>query len=99
MMFDSLCSGNKFYVYWNETSNSPHYISNSSTIDNPPTIKKVIFNDPATIVYWEDNTKTVVKTQGDETFDKEKGLAMAFIKKVLGNKGNFNDLFRKWCAD
>lgn len=28
-----------------------------------PKIKKVIFNDPATIVFWEDGTKTVVKAQ------------------------------------
>ena len=34
-------------------------------------IKEVIFNDPATIVYWEDGTKTVVKCH-NETFDEEK---------------------------
>lgn len=45
-------------------------------------IKKVIFNDPATIVYWEDGTKTVVKAMDGETFDKEKGLAMTISKKV-----------------
>ena len=39
-------------------------------------IKKVIFNDPATIVLWSDGTKTVVKAEG-EPFDPEKGLAMA----------------------
>lgn len=22
---------------------------------------------------------------------------MAFIKKVYGDKGNYNDIFRKWC--
>lgn len=58
-------------------------------------IKEVIFNDPATIVIWQDGTKTVVKAY-DEEFDKEKGLAMAIIKKLHNNKGNFNDLFRKW---
>ena len=49
-------------------------------------IKNVIFNDPATIVFWEDGTKTVVKWKNEE-FDKEKGLAMAYMKKMLGNKG------------
>ena len=58
-------------------------------------IKNVIFNDPATIVYWEDGTKTVVKAE-DELFDPEKGLAMAIAKKYLGNKGNYYDIFRKW---
>lgn len=64
-------------------------------------IKKVIFNDPATIVYWKDGSKTIVKCDG-ENFDKEKGLAMAISKKVLGtNKthSNYNDIFRKWCEE
>ena len=45
-----------------------------------PKVKRLIFNPPATIVYWTDGTKTVVKAQ-DEEFDEEKGLAMAFMKK------------------
>ena len=40
-------------------------------------IKDVIFNDPATIVFWEDGGKTVVQCQNGEEFDPEKGLAMA----------------------
>ena len=60
-----------------------------------PEVKKVIFNDPATIVYWKDGTKTVVKCQKGDYFDLEKGFAMAFLKKCWGNKGNFNDKLRK----
>lgn len=60
-----------------------------------PDIKKVIFNDPATIVMWSDGTKTIVKAN-NEPFDKEKGLAMAISKKALGNKGNFNEVFKKY---
>lgn len=59
----------------------------------------VIFNPPATIVFWEDGKKTVVKCGKDEIFDKEKGLAMAFCKRVWGNVGKFNDMFAKWCFD
>ena len=59
-------------------------------------IKKVIFNDPATIVFWGDGTKTVVKCQEGDTYDKELGLAMAISKKHLGNKSNFNNEFKKW---
>ena len=60
-------------------------------LNNIPEVKKVIFNDPATIVYWKDGTKTVVKCQKGDDFDSEKGFAMAFLKKCWGNKGNFND--------
>jgi hypothetical protein len=59
-------------------------------------IKDVIFNPPATIVFWKDNTKTVVKAQNGESYDPEKGLAMAMCKKMLGNKGNYFNVFRKW---
>ena len=59
-------------------------------------IKRVIFHDPATIVIWGDNTKTVVKCQNGDVFDKEKGLALCIAKKYLGNKSNFNNEFRKW---
>ena len=52
-------------------------------------IEKVIFNDPATIVFWRDGSKTIVKAQTNETFDQEKGLAMAIAKKALGNEGNY----------
>ena len=61
-------------------------------------IKNVIFNDPATIVFWADGTKTVVKAENEE-FDPEKGLAMAISKKVLGNKGNYYETFKKWLPE
>lgn len=66
---------------------------------NMPTIKNVIFNDPATIVIWSDGTKTVVKCQYDDLYSAETGLAMAIAKKALGNKGNFNEVFKKWIPD
>ena len=58
-------------------------------------IKKVKFNPPATIVFWTDNTKTVVKCNGED-YDPEKGLAMCISKKVLGDKGNYYEVFKKW---
>ena len=58
-------------------------------------IKNVIFNPPATIVFWDDGTKTVVKCQ-NEIFDPEKGLAMAFMKNALGNKSSYFNTVKKW---
>lgn len=59
-------------------------------------IKDVIFNDPATIVFWDDGTKTVVKSKG-EPFDKEKGLAMAYVKKIHDGKSPCKTVLKKWC--
>lgn len=61
-----------------------------------PEIKNVIFNDPATIVFWDDGTKTVVKCQDGDEFDPEKGLAMAIAKKAYGNKGSYCNKLKKW---
>ena len=69
---------------------------NKDIVPFVPGIKQVIFNNPATIVIWHDGTKTVVKCQPGETFDEEKGLALAISKKALGNKGNYNDTFKRY---
>lgn len=63
-----------------------------------PGIQKVIFNDPATIILWDDGSKTVVKAH-DEPFDKEKGLAMAIAKKALGNRGRYFEVFKDYCEE
>ena len=60
-------------------------------------IRKVIFNNPATIVLWSDGTKTVVKCGPDDIFDEEKGLAMAIVKKMAGNDSRFHKVFKQWC--
>lgn len=61
-------------------------------------IQNVIFNEPATIVFWSDNTKTIVKCN-DEVFDKEKGLCMAITKKMLGNKGSYYNEIKHWISE
>ena len=65
------------------------------TYNSETSIKKVIFNNPATIVFWSDGSKTVVKSYLDD-YDPEKGLAMAIAKKALGNEGNYYNVFKKW---
>ena len=59
-------------------------------------IRKVIFNDPATVVLWSDGTKTVVKCGPEDTFDMEKGLAMAIVKKMAGNGNHFHKVFKQY---
>lgn len=62
-------------------------------------IVRVIFNDPATIIYWKDGSKTVVKCGDNDVYDREKGLAMAIAKKYLGNKGNYNNILKKYLKE
>lgn len=62
-------------------------------------IKKVYFNDPVTVVLWEDGTKTIVRTCAGDIYDPEKGLAIAIAKKALGNQGNYYEIFKKWLPE
>jgi hypothetical protein len=62
-------------------------------------INKVVFNNPATIVFWKDGSKTIVKCGENESFDTEKGLAMAIAKKAFGNQGNYYNQIKKWLPE
>lgn len=64
-----------------------------------PEVDNVKFYDKATVVFWKDHTKTVVIRQPEDQDDKEKALAMCFLKKLFGNKGNYNDIFRKYIPE
>lgn len=57
---------------------------------------KVIFNNPATIVIWSDGTKTVVKRQRGDRYNKEAGLALCYVKKFCGNNTSrgLNDILK-----
>ena len=60
-----------------------------------PIPKKVKFSGPATIILWEDGTKTVVKCQEDDVFNEYTGVLTCFAKKMFGNKANFNNIINK----
>lgn len=61
------------------------------------TPEKVIFNDPATIVFWKDGTKTVVKCMEGDTYNPEVGLAMCVCKKLYGSK--YHRFFKYYTKD
>lgn len=47
--------------------------------------RRVVFNPPATVVIWEDGTKTVVKCDKDDKYNVMTGIALCYMKKALGN--------------
>ena len=58
-------------------------------------IKEIIFNDPVTIVFWDDGTKTVCKTLPGDVYDTENGLVRCIIKKLYGAT-NMRKVLRTW---
>lgn len=86
------------YVTTNTTTDYTKFSANGNS-PKTFTIKDVIFSPPATIVLWADGTKTVVRCQNDETYSKEVGLAMCICKRAYGNKGNYNNVFKKFIKE
>lgn len=64
-----------------------------------PAVKSVIYNNPATIVMWDDGTKTVVKCRGGDTYSPHIGLAMCVTKKAMGNRKGYDSLFANWLPE
>lgn len=61
-----------------------------------PEISKVVFNNPATIVFWEDGTKTVVKCMEGQEFNEYYGVACAIMKRFFGNNSKASAFVEKF---
>lgn len=87
-----------FEHIWNNniSENDTYDFFEQNPVKKEPGISKVIFNPPATIIIWDDDTKTVVKCGENDIYDPEKGMAMAICKKAFGNKGNYCNIFKQW---
>lgn len=77
------------YMHWANCVMEEATKKKEKTNMTAASIKNVIFAPPATIVYWSDGSKTVVKCS-------EKGLAMAIAKRCGGNKGNYYKEIQNW---
>ena len=78
-----------------ERLNSVYTYGIWSTYDNKPNnlkdLKRYIINENATILFWGDGTKTVVKRNPEDTYDKRIGFLIAYFQYTSGlskNKAN-----------
>lgn len=58
-------------------------------------ITKVIYNNPVTIVFWSDGTKTTSKALKGDKYSEENGLIYCIIKK-LDKSLSLRTLFDEW---
>lgn len=88
------------YVPVNPNTNLLRTITSAKLVDGTARpddgLDRVIFNGDVTIAIWKDGTKTLVRCQEGDTFDKEKAIALCYMKKALGNRGSFNETLKKW---
>ena len=59
---------------------------------NQARVVRVVHNGPATILFWDDGTKTVVKLQNGDTDDPEKAIMAGMLKRLYPN---WQDVLRK----
>lgn len=83
---------------------SINYITQRMTVRFPgepehTAAKQVIYNPPATIAIWPDGSKTVVKCDELDTYDPKLGLALCYMKKMMGSSRAFNDALRAGKAE
>lgn len=52
-----------------------------------PKPKKIIYNNPCTIVLWEDGTKTICRVQEGQEFSEYYGYLACLAKKIYGTNG------------
>lgn len=52
----------------------------------PAVPKRVIFNDPATVILWSDGTKTVSKCHADDEYDPLFGIMACVVRKLGLNR-------------
>lgn len=58
-------------------------------------VEKIITNGPATIVFWNDKTKTIVKRDNYDEDDLYDAVANALAKKIFGSTSKFHKTIDK----
>lgn len=64
------------------------------TMNSRYEVKKILYNGPATIVYWADGEKTVVKCMDTDTFDPMAGFCAALAKRVYSSTGAVKQIIK-----
>lgn len=54
-----------------------------------------MYKPPATIIFWNDGTKTVAVCEKGDTYNRELGFALCVLKKKYGNK-KVHDMLDKY---
>ena len=82
-------------IYGRENAMRKDYIYRPSKENNSMVPNQIIFNPPATIVFWKDGSKTVVKCAEGEKFDPYTGFCYAFTEHFLGSISHIKKLCQK----
>jgi len=54
-----------------------------------PEVDYILYNPPATVVFWKDGTKTVSKVGKMDNFEEDFGFLACLAKKVYGHRSSY----------
>lgn len=80
---------------WTLSTKKKQYNFSGAIPDRDTYIKKVIYSEPATVVFWSDDTKTVCKCKYPDTYSREVGFSLCVLKKIYGATA-FKKLLKDW---
>jgi len=71
------------------------------TVPVPYQPRRIFFDPPATVVFWEDDTKTVVRCTEDDEFNPYYGFVCALGKKMFGTNNEIARMIKnaEWKYD
>lgn len=61
-------------------------------VTNKYNVKKIIHSGPCTIVFWEDNTKTIVRLEEGKEYDEYAAFTAALAKKCYGSNSQVHKI-------
>lgn len=87
-----------------KSKDDPDYPWEEIDDDDPPfwgipDVRRIVFSCPATIVFWEDDTKTVVKCMEGEKFERYAGFAAACMKKMFGSTSRAKSIMEDYAVE
>lgn len=57
--------------------------------------EKILVSGPATIVFWKDGTKTIVKLSEGDHYDEYTAYCIALTKKLCGSNSKIKSILKK----
>ena len=83
--------------YYTEQFNRRPPMKNENKIAKPKfvDVKRIIHSGPATIVFWEDNTKTVVRCSENDIYDEYSAFCSALAIKLYGTNSHLKKVIER----
>lgn len=84
-----------YYAYGASAGLQPEYPARPMQEAFILEVKKIIKNGPATVVFWADGSKTIVKLQDGDQDDIYAAFTAALAKKIFGSTSKVKKIMEK----